>query len=82
MAEPTAAPGPRHPWVLMGLAAVGCWCRIQPRCAADEFWSPAGLEPEESSKSGSKKLDAMTLIKEGKLPALGRKPVVWGPCVP
>ncbi|XP_066839109.1 ataxin-7-like protein 2 isoform X4 [Anser cygnoides] len=25
---------------------------------------PAGLEPEESSKSGSKKLDAMTLIKE------------------
>lgn len=38
---------------------------------------PAGLELEESSK-GSKKLDAMTLIKEGKLLVLGRKPSVLG----
>lgn len=91
--QPLPAPSGPELSPRVGPAAVGCWCRIRPRRqragargmqpgAADGFWSPAGLEPEESSKSGSKKLDAMTLIKEGKLPTLGRKPVVRGPRVP
>ncbi|NXS74366.1 AT7L2 protein, partial [Pandion haliaetus] len=52
--------------------------------AADEVLSLAGSgsELEESGKSSGKKLDAMTLIKEGKLPPLGRKPGVLGLCLP
>lgn len=37
---------------------------------------------EESGKSSGKKLDAMTLIKEGKLPPLGRKPGILWLCWP
>lgn len=51
---------------------------------ADEvlFLAGSGSELEESGKSSGKKLDAMTLIKEGKLPPLGRKPGVLGLCLP
>jgi len=64
-----------------GLGGRGCWTRpgnagtVSVPATADGVLSPAGsgLELEESGKSGGKKLDAMTLIKEGKAPSFGEK---------